>query len=720
MDGEKKEKPALEMEKKGKDDPQDNPDLEKQPDVKALKYPKSVFFIIGNEFCERFSYYGMRTILSLFMIKALKLDEENATIIYHMFVMFCYFFPVFGAILADSFLGKFKTIAYLSVVYAIGNFVVATASATDLGLPSREMTYIGLLLIAVGTGGIKPCVSAFGGDQFVVPQQARQLASFFSVFYFSINAGSLISTWLTPELRTIACMGQATCFPLAFGVPAILMLVSLVIFIIGKPGYKIFKPQGNVLVDVSKCIGNAVTNRIKSADVKSHWLDHADERFSERLRSDIRAMLRVLLLFVPLPIFWALYDQQGSRWTFQANNMNGRIGSWTVKPDQMQVVNPLLILLLLPLFEGVVYPALNRARLLTRPLQKMATGGVLAAVAFIISAVLEIQLQAHYPVALSEGLAQARVFNGLPCDVQLAYANETFSVRRLESWTRTDIPAHSDAAVVLGISGTCLTAGQRLTLDVAEEKAMSFQLYSDDPVSQPLVGVQFNGVVDNIGKDAASPRVRQVVMYHFSDKLEHSVKFSIDGEPASTHNFTGTGVYSLTPALDPADSYAIALDGKEIVTNQLLDVGGVYTILVDNADADVLVDINPNVIHIVWMLPQLIVISIAEVMFSVTGLEFAFTQAPVSMKSVLTSAWLLTVAFGNLIVVLITEIRFFSSQANEFFLFAGLMLGVMVVFIWLAVRYTYVETQTEDGDGRGARAGSQQDSDPTATKTGKS
>ena len=87
---------------------------------------------------------------------------------------------------------------------------------------------IGLLVIAVGTGGIKPCVSAFGGDQFVRPQQDRQLEQFFSIFYFAINVGSLISTFLTPILREdVKCFGQQFCFPLAFGVPAILMIVAV-------------------------------------------------------------------------------------------------------------------------------------------------------------------------------------------------------------------------------------------------------------------------------------------------------------------------------------------------------------------------------------------------------------------------------------------------------------------------------------------------------------
>jgi len=92
----------------------------------------------------------------------------------------------------------------------------------------RLFTIVGLLLTSIGAGGIKPCVSSFGGDQFVVPDQEDHLRKFFSVFYFTINAGSLLSTFITPELRkSVQCFGKDSCFPLAFGVPAILMLVSI-------------------------------------------------------------------------------------------------------------------------------------------------------------------------------------------------------------------------------------------------------------------------------------------------------------------------------------------------------------------------------------------------------------------------------------------------------------------------------------------------------------
>ena len=125
------------------------------------------------------------------------------------------------------------------------------------------MTVIGLLLIGLGSGGIKPCVAAFGGDQFKIPEQAKQLATFFSFFYFSINAGSLISTSLTPILREdVHCFGDLDCFSLAFGVPGVLMVVSIAVFIFGRVLYTVKKPTGNVIVLVSKCVIVSVLNSL--------------------------------------------------------------------------------------------------------------------------------------------------------------------------------------------------------------------------------------------------------------------------------------------------------------------------------------------------------------------------------------------------------------------------------------------------------------------------
>lgn len=114
------------------------------------------------------------------------------------------------------------------MVYALGSVAVTLGAIPTLNLPASQVTIIGLLLIAIGTGGIKPCVSAFGGDQFKLPEQAKHLATFFSLFYLSINAGSMISTTLTPILReNVHCFGELSCYSLAFGVPGVLMMVAI-------------------------------------------------------------------------------------------------------------------------------------------------------------------------------------------------------------------------------------------------------------------------------------------------------------------------------------------------------------------------------------------------------------------------------------------------------------------------------------------------------------
>ena len=312
---------------------------------------------------------------------------------------------------------------------------------------------LGLLLIAIGTGGIKPCVAAFGGDQFKLPEQARQLQTFFSVFYFSINAGSLISTFITPIFRQdIQCFGDDTCYALAFGVPALLMLVATVILVVGDKtvGYTHKAPQGSILTQVFGAIGFALKKKISSSEKPDHWLDLAKTKYTPQLVEDVKIALRVLVIFIPLPVFWALFDQQGSRWTFQATRMNGQIGSYIIKPDQMQLFNPAFILILIPLFDQIVYPLFAKINFLNKPLQRMVTGGVLTGCAYFISGFLELQLavsilftlailkrsvtiyfgffsQQTYGKIPAIGESHAHVMNLLPCDLSLRISNANAS-----------------------------------------------------------------------------------------------------------------------------------------------------------------------------------------------------------------------------------------------------------------------------------------------------
>ena len=200
--------------------------------------PNGIPYIIGNELAERFSFYGMKCILMIFMTKHLMdssgqanlMSDNEATYWYHVFTSAVYYTPFFGAILSDAFFGKYRTILALSIVYCLGHFALAL-DETRLGL------MVGLSLISIGAGGIKPCVSAHVGDQFG-RTNSHLLEKVFSWFYLSINLGAFVSTMLTPIL--LAKFGSQV----AFGVPGVLMLLATIVFWMGRKVFIHIPPGG--------------------------------------------------------------------------------------------------------------------------------------------------------------------------------------------------------------------------------------------------------------------------------------------------------------------------------------------------------------------------------------------------------------------------------------------------------------------------------------------
>jgi len=663
---------------------------------KSLPYPKSVFFIIGNEFCERFSYYGMKSILSLYLKKKLHFSEDTATVIYHTFSMFCYFTPIFGSILADTLLGKFKTIVYISIIYVLGHLLKTLAAVPTLGVPPVEFSLIGLALIAIGTGGIKPCVAAFGGDQFKLPEQTRQLQTFFSIFYFSINAGSLISTIMTPAIREdVECFGDDTCYSLAFGIPAILMAVATVIIIVGRPLYVMKPPQGNILFDVVGIIGRAIKKKCagESAD---HWLDLAKDQYDNQLVEDTKMALRVFVIFIPLPVFWALFDQTGSRWTFQATRMNGVLGSTTIKPDQMQVTNPILVLILIPLFDRVIYPTFAKYGLLVKPLQRMTAGGMLTAASFFISGFLELEMAKTYAKLPVMGESHLHLMNNLPCHVNLRITNETGIIRdtgieEMSNVVLRNLAPNATFMVDMQVAESCL-------VDILNVRQAKVEVTTTEAHVTPiLLGVQGASVMpsviskyDEAEKDGgANSRIR--VIYDL-DTVSTVTNLTLKGDKDATFMMEPNGVGGTEYDLVDIGEYQIMMDDISLGPI-FLEQGGVYSLVIARNPADnihgaqLLTLTDPNSIHIFWLIPQYVVITISEIMVSVTGLEFAYSQAPDSMKSVLQAAWLLTVAGGNIIVIIVASARALD-QASEFFMFGILMFVDMLLFMWLAYRYT--------------------------------
>ena len=325
--------------------------------LKTPHMPPGVPYIVVNEAAERFSFYGMRTILVVFMTQYLMgaggqlavMSADEAKSYFHMFVAAVYFTPIFGALLADVWLGKYRTIIYLSLVYCLGHLALALDD-TRLGLAT------GLTLIAIGSGGIKPCVSANVGDQFGQTNK-HLIERVYGWFYFSINFGSFISTLLTPWL--LEKYGPHV----AFAVPGILMFFATVVFWMGRKKF-VHIPAGGI--------------------------GFLKETFS---REGLGALGKLAVIYVFVAMFWALYDQTGSAWVLQAEKMDRNWLGFEWLPSQLQAINPILILIFIPLFSYVVYPLINKVFPLT-PLRKITIGMFLTAVSFLVCAWIEMQISA--------------------------------------------------------------------------------------------------------------------------------------------------------------------------------------------------------------------------------------------------------------------------------------------------------------------------------------
>lgn len=825
----------MESRVQGMEKPQDrlNPLPNEHPNADLRPYPKKVFFIVANEFCERFSYYGLRTVLVLYFKNVLGFNDSRSTILFHMFAALCYFTPVLGAILGDSVLGKFHTILYLSVVYFIGEVILVISSVIwDSGQLSYIATFVGLFLIGLGTGGIKPCVSAFGGDQFLAHESDRRQA-FFSIFYASINLGSLVSMFITPMLRSdFQCMNRMDCYPLAFGLPCLLMLTSIIVFLMAKNQYNLAKlPERNVIVAFTSCVclalkrkilchrqiseieatpgsknafasdsstsssslsmsshegawivaaknpAKQVSNSIGQVSMDSaektairrssrqpastsHWIYLASDRFDTKSLEDFRSVLGIMLLFVPIPVYWCLYDQQGSLWTLQAARMDGRIfgTNFHLQPDQISVANPILLLATIPVFECMIYPGFRRFNMLTNPVSRITVGGILAALAFVVSAAIEVKIQNALPALRpSDGRGDLLFVNGLggctiinttishvhiPNQAPLSNDNQTLANGTIDYHDRFELireiePLESAQATVLSSSHKSLNnykikfhltnsdycpfdsnQTHELSLGIIPEKATRL-LYLQQGNGK-LHHLMFNESLSLPEGDRARVRllfesfgslaVAEKRKFQLVREIDHhSVLVGNSSEPRPSSHQTGfimerNGIVFYSSYLDvevpvagqkfklvSADDSSLHFVFQE--AGILLKPGTRNMIVLHQVNSthligrhNLLLD-NDYRINILYQLIPYLMISISEVMFSITGLEFSYAAAPENMKSVILGAWCLTTAFGNILTVVVESIHPFSEVTYDFLFYAIIMVLDMLLFAYIGYRF---------------------------------
>ncbi|GGY12483.1 MFS transporter [Massilia dura] len=403
--------------------------------------PRQIPYIIANEGAERFSFYGMRNILTPFLISTLLLfvpledRTGEAKHVFHTFVIGVYFFPLLGGFLADRFFGKYNTIFWLSLVYVAGHACLAVFEDNLTGF------YFGLFLIALGAGGIKPLVAAFVGDQFDHTNKKRAKVVY-DAFYWIINFGSFFASLLMPLF--LKNYGPAV----AFGIPGLLMALATLIFWLGNRKYVHVPPAPPSPDSFTRVARTALLAKkpghgrpglavaaigaagaVAALLMSFSWgfviaactalvlllafggigtalqLERARGHHPDEAVEGVRAVLRILIVFALVTPFWSLFDQKASTWIVQANAMTSPVLSlfgwqFQVLPAQMQAVNPALVMLLIPFNNLVIYPLLRKAGVEPTALRRMTAGIAFSAASWLVIGWIQVSMDAGTPMSI--------------------------------------------------------------------------------------------------------------------------------------------------------------------------------------------------------------------------------------------------------------------------------------------------------------------------------
>ncbi len=619
----------------------------------ATGHPVGFWFFFWGEFAERCSYYGMRAILALYMIDRLGVEKADASTYMSLFIAACYFFPLVGGFLADNFFGKYWTIVGFSLPYVVAQFIV--------GIENQYIIFGALALLAMGSGVIKPNISTLMGMTYDQqrPGQDQLRTSAFSYFYMAINIGAALSQFSMPWLRT------KYGYQVAFLFPAALMALALVIFALGKRYYaterivrKIVGEESDLPNDGRTITGlhityEAVTRSQAAAETALKW----------------KTLGRIGSVFLMVMFFWAIFDQSASTWIFFADTYMDTtlIGERTdgtamvltaqsaestfgfptfrMSPDAIQAFNPVFIVLFVPISVWL-FKTLNRMGFKIQATHKMTLGFVLTGSTMLI-------------MAFAASLAGPK---------QDAIKLATKEGEVILPMSKIDL---EKVAPNVGSGGatTDVGFGENVVLNAGD------WTYDKDKKKVNLSNGTFK-LADGKILTVANGRIdfaKSTVFGNGSVSAPGALDLKL--KPGTYANGSGTLVIG---ELNRAEAKSEPLPPPKTEEQEP-----------PKATLEVVEWVKPNErVTMWWKVFAFLVITIAEILISVTGLELAFVAAPQSMKSFVTACWLAVVFLANLLInAPITRLYQKMSPQEYFLMLAVAMVVVVLVFIPIGIGF---------------------------------
>ncbi|KAG0041546.1 hypothetical protein BGZ83_001662 [Gryganskiella cystojenkinii] len=362
--------------------------------------PLAAWLIIVTELCERFAYYGASMLFQRYMLTPLRMEKGKATAINRGFSFLSYATTIFGAIVADKWLGKYKTVLIFAIVYTLG-LVLLTVSAIpslrpEMGLPGFLVALF--CLISWGTGGIKSNVSTFAAEQIPVEDyvhptktgvtinHAITVERIFRYFYMAINVGGLLGQGITPTLAE-----KEKGWERAFMIPVIMFVVGTIIFALGKNKYYDRPPNGTILGKTWRCVVYAFRHRAQRP-VGTHWIQGAAPAEGQTLEwdlkfvADLEVTYHACKVFMVYPLYWALYNNMNDNFVSMGINMNRP--NW-IKPESLSFVNSAVIVIFIPILDTIVFPMLRKAGYRLGPINRIIIGFCIVSFCFVYVTVLQ-------------------------------------------------------------------------------------------------------------------------------------------------------------------------------------------------------------------------------------------------------------------------------------------------------------------------------------------
>jgi POT family proton-dependent oligopeptide transporter len=370
--------------------------------------PKSAFLVAIVELCERFTYYGASGLFQNYIARprsgelgrgALGMGHQGATGLSTFFQFWCYVTPILGAIVADQYLGKYNTIVIFCCVYIIG-LIILTCTSIPAALDSGAGLggfIVSLIVIGLGTGGIKSNVAPLIADQYkrrqmvigrddktgerVIIDPAITIQRIYMIFYWCINAGSL-SLLATPYMERDIDFWPAYLLCLC------VFFIGLLVLVLGRKVYVVRPPQGSVITDAFRVIFMMIKNRNMDAPKPSFQAGVGKDsnlRWNDHFVDEVKRALIACQVFAFYPVYWVIYGNFSTNFVTQA----GQMRSHGIPNDLMQNFDPISIIVFLPLVDQVLMPFLRKHKIRFPPINRIVAGFWIAALAMVYACVIQ-------------------------------------------------------------------------------------------------------------------------------------------------------------------------------------------------------------------------------------------------------------------------------------------------------------------------------------------